>query len=101
MHGVAQQVESGVIWSLSNLKSEITFAKGRARESNYDDFPVVMIDETPPVIETHIVANDDAGPRGIGEPTVCPFAPAVVSALSRRIGKRVRRLPVRAADLRA
>ena len=99
--GVAQQVESGVIWSLSNMKNEITVRNGRVEQAYYSDFPVVMLDETPPVIETHIVPSDDDRPHGLGEPTVCPLAPAVANALSRLIGRRVRALPVHAADLAA
>ncbi|HEX2121993.1 MAG TPA: molybdopterin cofactor-binding domain-containing protein, partial [Thermoanaerobaculia bacterium] len=97
--GVAQQVESGVIWSLSNMKNEITVREGRVQEAYYSDFPVVMLDETPPAIETHIVPGDDERPHGLGEPTVCPLAPAVANALSRLTGRRLRALPVRAADL--
>ncbi|MBK5259629.1 MAG: xanthine dehydrogenase family protein molybdopterin-binding subunit [Thermoanaerobaculia bacterium] len=93
--GVAQQVESGVIWSLSNMKSEITVRNGSVQQGFYTDFPVVMIDETPMSIETHIVASDDDRPHGLGEPAVCPFAPAVVNALSRLTGKRIRSLPVK------
>ncbi len=96
--GVAQQVESGVIWSLSNLKTEITFEKGAARESNFDGFRVTRIGDCPP-IEVHLVASDDELPHGVGEPTVSALAPAVVNALSRLVGKRIRRLPVTAADL--
>ena len=92
--GVAQQVESGVIWSLSNMKNEITAREGRVEQSTYSDFPVVMIDETPLSIETHLVPSDDDFPHGLGEPTVCPLAPAVASALSRLTGKRVRALPI-------
>lgn len=92
--GVAQQVESGVIWSLSNMKSEITVKNGAVEQSFYSDFPVVMIDETPRSIETHIVPSDDERPHGLGEPAVCPLAPAVANALSRLRGKRVRALPV-------
>ncbi|HYI07783.1 MAG TPA: molybdopterin cofactor-binding domain-containing protein [Thermoanaerobaculia bacterium] len=97
--GVAQQVESGVIWSLSNMKNEITVREGRVEQAYYSDFPVVMLDETPLVIETHIVPSDDDRPHGLGEPTVCPLAPAVANALSRLIGRRVRALPVRSTDL--
>ena len=97
--GAAQQVESGVIWSLSNMKSEITVKDGSIEQQHFTDFPVVMIQETPPIIETHIVPSDDDRPHGLGEPTVCPFAPAVINALSRLSGKRLRSLPVRAADL--
>lgn len=95
---VAQQVESGVVWSLSNMKNEITFKAGRAEQSSYADFPVLMIDETPQV-ETHLVGPTENDPSGIGETVVCPLAPAVANALSRLSGRRIRRLPVRAADL--
>lgn len=98
-NGVRQQVESGIIWSLSNMKSEITFREGAAEQSYFSDFPVVMIDETPAVIDVSIIESDDDRPHGLGEPTVCPFAPAVASALSRLAGRRIRKLPVKAADL--
>jgi isoquinoline 1-oxidoreductase beta subunit len=97
--GVAQQVESGVIWSLSNMKSEITVKNGAIEQGQFSDFPVLMIDETPAKTETHIVASDDERPHGLGEPTVCPVAPAVANALSRLIGRRIRKLPVKASDL--
>jgi CO/xanthine dehydrogenase Mo-binding subunit len=93
--GVAQQVESGVLWSLSNMKSEITVEGGEIQATNYADFPVAMIDETPGVIEVHLVAGASNRPHGIGEPVVCPLAPAVANALSRLVGRRLRELPVR------
>jgi len=96
--GVAQQVESGVIWSLSNLIGATTFEQGMAREGNFDSFRVARFHETP-VIETHLVPNDDDRPHGLGEPTVCPFAPAVATALARLTGRRIRRLPIEATDL--
>jgi len=96
--GVRQQVESGVVWSLANLKGETTFARGGAVEGNFDAFEILTLDETP-AIEAHLVANDDESPRGVGEPTVCPVAPAVACALSRLAGRRIRKLPVVAADL--
>ena len=95
---VAQQVESGVIWSLSNMKNEITFKDGRAQQESYADFPVLTIEEAPNV-ETHLVGARENDPSGIGETVVCPLAPAVANALSRLIGRRIRRLPVRADDL--
>ena len=97
--GVRQQVESGVVWALSNMKNEITFDRGRARQFNYSDFPVAMIDEAPVEVETFIVGRDATEPSGLGEPTVCPFTPAVVNALSRMVGTRIRSLPLRAADV--
>ena len=97
--GIAQQVESGVIWSLSNMKNEITVKNGAVEQGFYSDFPVVMIDECPASIETHLVPNDDERPHGLGEPAVCPLAPAVANALSRLVNRRIRALPVRARDL--
>ena len=97
--GVAQQVESGILWSLSNMKSEITVRKGAVQEGFYTDYSVAMIDETPPVIEVHLVDSSDERPHGIGEPVVCPLAPAVASALSRHLGRRIRKLPIRAEDV--
>jgi CO/xanthine dehydrogenase Mo-binding subunit len=99
LDGVRQQVESGVLWSLANMKSEITFENGRPQQSNFHDFRLLTIDETPRVIETHLAPNDDERPHGLGEPVVCPLAPAVANALSRLAGRRIRKLPVRAADL--
>jgi len=96
--GARQQVDSGVAWSLSNMKSETTFERGAAREGNFDGFAIATIDEMP-AIETHLVASDRDRPHGLGEPTVCPFAPAVANALSRLTGRRIRKLPVVAADL--
>jgi CO/xanthine dehydrogenase Mo-binding subunit len=96
--GVIQQVESGIIWSLSNLKTEITFQRGGARETNFDGFEIARLADTPE-IEVEIVPNDDDAPRGVGEPPVSAFAPAVVNALSRLVGRRLRSLPVRSADL--
>ena len=97
--GVAQQIESGVIWSLSNMKSEITVKDGAIEQGFYSDFPVVMIDETPPRIEVHLIDSPDERPHGIGEPVVCPLAPAVANALSRLVGRRLRELPVKLAAL--
>ncbi len=94
--GVAQQVESGVLWSLSNMSSEITIRNGAVEQATYADFPVPTIRDTPAIIETHIVPSDDDRPRGLGEPTVCPLAPAVANALSRLTGRRVRSLPLTA-----
>ncbi|HSM13988.1 MAG TPA: xanthine dehydrogenase family protein molybdopterin-binding subunit, partial [Thermoanaerobaculia bacterium] len=96
--GVAQQVESGVIWSLSNAIGATTFAGGRAQETNFDRFRIVTFAERPRSIEVHLVPNDDERPHGLGEPVVNPFAPALTSALARLTGRRLRRLPLEAAD---
>ena len=97
--GVAQQIESGVLWSLSNMKSEITAKNGEIEQGFYTDFPVAMIDETPGSIEVHLIDSDDERPHGIGEPVVCPLAPAVANALPRITGRRVREVPIPSSGL--
>jgi len=97
--GVAQQVESGVFWSLSNCLGETTFAGGRARETNFDRFRVATFGDAPRAIETHVVASADDRPHGLGEPVVNSFAPALASALAALYGRRFRRLPIELAEL--
>jgi len=99
--GIEQQIEGGVIWGLSSaLKGEITFRAGAAEQQNYADFEVARMRDAP-VIETQIVASDAGRPFGIGEPPVPPIAPAIANAIFAATGKRIRKLPIRPADLTA
>ncbi len=93
-----QQIESGIVYGLSAaLKGAITIDRGRVQQGNFDTYNVVRIDEMPHV-DVHIVATDNA-PGGIGEASVPPIAPAVCNAIFAATGKRIRKLPIRAADL--
>jgi isoquinoline 1-oxidoreductase subunit beta len=96
--GVEGQVESGVVWGLTYaLKSEATIRGGRVAETNYREFPVLSLPEMP-LVETHLVDSDRA-PTGLGEQPVPAVAPAVANAVFAATGKRLRRVPIRAADL--
>ncbi|HEX4229551.1 MAG TPA: xanthine dehydrogenase family protein molybdopterin-binding subunit [Bryobacteraceae bacterium] len=95
---VEQQIQGGIVYGLSAaLKGGITIDHGRAQQSNFNDYDVLRIDEMPSV-EVHIIRTDNS-PGGIGEAAVPPIAPAVCNAIFAATGKRIRRLPVRAADL--
>jgi isoquinoline 1-oxidoreductase beta subunit len=95
---VVAQMEGGIIFGLTAaLKSEITLKDGRVEQSNFYDYPMLRIYESP-VIEVHIVRST-ANPTGVGEPGVPPVAPALANAIFAACGKRVRRLPIRASDL--
>ncbi len=72
-------------------------AIGRVEQSNFNDYDLLRINETPQT-EVHIVQSAD-GPGGIGEPGPPPIAPAVCNAIFAATGKPVRRLPIRAQDL--
>jgi len=96
--GVEGQVESGVIWGLTYaLKGEATISRGRIEQATYTDYPVLRLSETPE-IEVHAV-DGDRPPSGLGEQPVPCVAPAIANAVFAATGRRVRRVPIRPADL--
>jgi isoquinoline 1-oxidoreductase subunit beta len=80
------------------LKGEITVANGQIQQSNFHDYPLLRMNEMP-AIEIYFVPGTGS-PTGLGEPGVPPVAPAVANAIFAATGKRIRRLPIRAGDLR-
>ncbi len=93
---IASQIEGAAIMGLSVAKhGAVTFKNGRVEQGNFDDFPVVRIDEAPGVTNVYIMpAGPDVLPSGVGEPGVPPFAPALVNAIFAATGKRIRQLPI-------
>jgi isoquinoline 1-oxidoreductase beta subunit len=96
---VKAQVEGSIVWGLTAaLYGAITIDKGRVQQSNFHDYPMLRINEMP-VVEVHIIPSN-LPPGGVGEPGVPPLAPAVCNAIFAGTGKRIRKLPIRAEDLR-
>jgi isoquinoline 1-oxidoreductase subunit beta len=95
---VRAQMEGGIIFGLTAaLKTEITLKDGRVEQSNFHDYQMLRMFESPE-IEVHIVPSTE-NPTGVGEPGVPPVAPALANAIFAATGKRVRRLPIRGSDL--
>ncbi|CAB3841210.1 xanthine dehydrogenase family protein molybdopterin-binding subunit [Achromobacter anxifer] len=94
---IRAQMEGGAIMGLGlAMVSEISFEKGRVKQSNFHDYEVLRHNASPRVIRTHLVNDDHAlPPGGVGEPPVPPVAPALCNAIFAATGKRVRSLPVR------
>lgn len=98
--GVRAQMEGGIVFGLTAaLYGEITFEKGRVKQRNFHDYPMLRMNEMPEV-EVHIVASTDRM-GGVGETAVPPIAPAVANAAFAVTGKRIRSLPIRAEDLKS
>ncbi len=96
---VEAQVESAIVYGLTAaLKSEITIAGGKVVEANFHNFKLLQMQEMPR-IEVHIVPSTES-PGGAGEPATPPIAPAVANAIFAATGKRIRKLPIKAADLK-
>ncbi|HXH03823.1 MAG TPA: xanthine dehydrogenase family protein molybdopterin-binding subunit [Candidatus Competibacteraceae bacterium] len=92
---VRAQMESGIIFGLSAaLYGAITLRQGGVEQSNFPDYPLLAMADTP-AIEVHILTADDAPLGGVGEVGVPPIAPAVVNAVFAATGERWRRLPLR------
>jgi isoquinoline 1-oxidoreductase beta subunit len=89
---VKNQIEGAVIMALSAAtKPAITFKNGVVEQNNFYDSPVPRINEAPPV-EVHILA-DGSRIKGVGEPGIPPFAPALANAIFAATGRRIRKMP--------
>jgi isoquinoline 1-oxidoreductase beta subunit len=95
---IAAQIEGGIVHAITaTLKSAITVEEGRVQQQNFDDYPLLRINEMP-VVEVYIVPSTRP-PQGMGEMGVPTLAPALANAIYNATGKRIRRLPIRAEDL--
>jgi isoquinoline 1-oxidoreductase beta subunit len=92
---IERQVSGSFVYGLSGLfMQECTVKDGAIQQTNFHDYPSMRIAQMPKV-ETIIIA--DGGPiwGGIGEPTICVAAPAVLNALYKATGKRIRDVPLK------
>ena len=96
---IEAQVDSGIVYGLSAaLFGEITLEMGRVVQSNFHDYPMMLLKHMP-AIETHIVPSGGFW-GGIGEPPLPPVAPALCNALYAATGRRIHALPLSAQGLR-
>ena len=91
---VVAQMESAIVFGISAaLSGEITIKDGRVVQANFNDYPVLRMNEMP-VVEVHLVKSTEP-PGGVGEPGTPPAAPAVCNAIFAATGKRIRKLPIK------
>jgi isoquinoline 1-oxidoreductase beta subunit len=90
---VVAQLQGGLIFGLTAaLYGNITIARGRVQQSNFNDYRMLRINEIPQ-LEVHLIKSDEA-PGGIGETGVTAAPPALGNALFAATGIRLRRLPI-------
>jgi isoquinoline 1-oxidoreductase subunit beta len=98
--GIRAQGEGSIIMALTAAAmGEINIKEGKVVEGNYDDYPMLLLAQTP-TIDIQILETPDA-PRlgGAGEPMTPPTAPALTNAIFAASGKRLRTLPLSKAGL--
>ena len=95
---IEAQVQGSVAYGLTaTLYGEMPVEKGRMVNLNFDTYEIMRLVEMPK-IETVIVPTYDFW-GGVGEPTICVVAPAVLNAIFAATGKPVRSLPLKNVKL--
>jgi isoquinoline 1-oxidoreductase subunit beta len=95
---VVAQLQGGLIFGLTAaLWGEVTIDKGRVRQSNFNDYRMLRIDEVPN-IEVHVIKSSE-DPGGIGETGATAGPPALRNAIYAATGVALRRLPIDRAAL--
>jgi isoquinoline 1-oxidoreductase beta subunit len=95
--GLRAQMESGIVYGLTAaLYGDISIRDGAVVQSNFHDYPMLRMNESP-LVETHIV-NGGGRVGGAGEPGTPAIAPALANAIFAATGQRIRELPIRKHD---
>jgi isoquinoline 1-oxidoreductase subunit beta len=97
---IVAQLQGGLIFGLTAaLYGEVTIAKGRVRQSNFNDYRMLRIDQVPK-IDVHVIKSGE-DPGGIGETGVTAGPPALRNAIYAATGVALRRLPIDRAAIAA
>ncbi|MCF2947007.1 molybdopterin-dependent oxidoreductase [Paraglaciecola aquimarina] len=90
---VKSQMEGAMIFGLSiALMGQIDVKNGTVVQSNYHDYPILRMHQSPE-IQSFIVESDELA-AGVGEPGVPPVAASLCNAIFKASGKRIRDLPI-------
>ncbi len=96
---VEAQIQSAIMFGVTAaLYGEITLKDGRVEQTNFDTYKILRMNEAP-AIEVYIVRSAEP-PGGMGEAGTSAVVPAVTNAIFAATGKRLRKLPVDAAELK-
>ncbi len=91
---IERQIAGSFVYGLSAVFSqECTVKDGRIEQTNFHEYDSMRIAQMPKV--ESIVMPSGGFWGGVGEPTICVAAPAVLNALARATGKRFRSFPLK------
>ena len=92
---IERQIAGSFVYGLSALFfQECTVKDGRIEQSNFHQYNSMRIAQMPKV-ESIIMPTGGTVWGGIGEPTICVAAPAVLNAYAKATGKRIRSVPLK------
>ncbi|MCE7059669.1 molybdopterin cofactor-binding domain-containing protein [Dyadobacter sp. CY343] len=95
---VKAQTEGNIVMGLTAaIKDGITFTNGICDQTNFHQYNILRLNETPKM-EVHIVDSGSV-PGGVGEPGLPPIAPALGNAVFAATGRRIRKLPFDISNL--
>jgi isoquinoline 1-oxidoreductase subunit beta len=96
---IERQIAGSFVYGLSALfYQECTVKDGRIEQTNFDSYNSMRIAEMPKVESIIMPSGGFWG--GVGEPTICVAAPAVLNAIFAATGKRLRSFPLMHHNLR-
>ena len=92
---IERQIAGSFVYGLSALfYGECTVKDGRIVQDNFDSYNSMRISEMPKV-ESIVMPTGGTPWGGVGEPTICVAAPAVLNAYFAATGKRIRSVPLK------
>src|SRR5215467_13168785 len=92
---IERQIAGSFVYGLSALFfQECTVKDGRIEQTNFHQYNSMRIAQMPKV-ESIIMPTGGPVWGGIGEPTICVAAPAVLNAYAKATGKRIRSVPLK------
>ena len=100
LSGAEAQIQGAMLDGISAAWfQKITIERGAAAQTNFNQYPLMRMNQSPPVVDVHFVKSS-APPTGMGEPGLPAAAPAVCNAIFAATGKRIRTLPFAGESLK-
>src|SRR5882724_7532919 len=91
---IERQIAGSFVYGLSAVfMEECTVKNGAIEQTNFNTYDSMKIAQMPKVESIIMPSGGFWG--GVGEPTICVAAPAVLNAMARATGKRIRTFPLK------